>query len=81
MSNILWEGEVYTVWFWKWKRAMPEWERHISEKAVENAVMGTLVCMAQIPLAQWQEMSSLRRGWGQGRLQFIAHSEIKISPN
>lgn len=43
---------------------MPELKRHTSEKAVENAVMGTLVCMAQIPLAQWQEMSLSKEGLG-----------------
>lgn len=54
-------------------------------KAEGNAGLGGVVCTVQVPLSQWQtpnwKCPSPRRGWGQGRLQFIAHSEIKISLN
>ena len=75
-----------TVWFGKWKGAVPQLERHKSEKAEGTAqAKCSLVGAAQIPLTNGknpnQKCPSLRRGWGQGRLQFIAHSEIKISPN
>lgn len=55
MSNIHWEGKVYTIWFGKWKRTMPKLERHKWEKSGGNSGMGILVHMAQIPLIQWHK--------------------------
>lgn len=85
MSDTDREGEVYTVWFAKWKRTVLELERLKSEKAEGNAGLGGSVCMAHVPRTQWQaaeqDCPPPGRGWGHGRPQFIAHSEIKISPN
>lgn len=83
---FLWEGEVYTVWIWKWKRIVPELVRHKEKRQGKCRHGHCSLCDSNTsyPMAQGLTKNvppSIRRIWGQGRLQFIAHSEIKISPN